>query len=281
MYIFKRNKDLTLYLDQKKKEGKIIGYVPTMGALHEGHMSLINKSQSMSDITCCGIFVNPTQFNDPSDLEKYPVTIEADIKLLMEHKCDVLYLPTFEEVYPEGADWENPYDFGPMFNMMEGATRPGHFNGVVQVVKRLLDLVQPHKLIMGQKDYQQFSIINKLLELESSSIELVMGETIREDSGLAMSSRNRRLLSSDRSYALMLFKTLDYIKENISTMDICELKKLAQKMLTGERFQLEYVDIVDGGTLLPISEFEGHESVVACIACYVGKVRLIDNFVLK
>ena len=196
-----------------------IGFVPTMGALHDGHLSLINISRKHCDYTVCSIFVNPTQFNDPKDLEKYPRPIENDIELLNSVGCDLLFLPEVSEIYPDGTSNSVTFDFGEMATAMEGQFRPGHFDGMAQVVNRLLEIVKPNFLFMGQKDFQQSAIVSKMLQLTHSEIKLVVCKTKREKDGLAMSSRNVRLSKENRYHAALIYKTLQWAKRNAKKMD--------------------------------------------------------------
>jgi pantoate--beta-alanine ligase len=280
MLIFKLTKDIKAYINECKKEGKRIGFVPTMGALHKGHISLINKCNDMADMTICSIFVNPTQFNNPDDLKKYPVTIENDITFLESNNCDVLFLPELNEIYPEGPVQNFHFDLRYLEAILEGEYRPGHFQGVCQVVKLLLDIVEPHQLYLGQKDYQQCMVIKRLIELMSSSVELIICPTVREDDGLAMSSRNLRLNGEERRKAIEIFKTLMLIKDNIKNGNIEELKAKATDHLAAKGFKVDYVEIADGGNLHPISDWDGKTSLVALAAAYLNDVRLIDNVLL-
>ncbi len=267
-------------LEELRNEGKRIGFVPTMGALHMGHISLIKNSIETSDITICSIFVNPTQFNVKEDLDKYPRTVEQDAKVLEEAGCDILFLPTIDVIYPPDEDNSYQVDFGDLETVMEGAHRPGHFAGVAQVLKRFLSIIEPDAMYMGQKDYQQFTIVRALLKKLDSKTHLVMGETIREEDGLAMSSRNVRLKPQERSIAPLISKTLFDAKSKVGKKSISEIKKEALEQLDIPEFTIEYFEIADGITLQPISSFEGIETAVACTAVHLGAVRLIDNVVL-
>ena len=277
MFIFKRVKELQQFLSRYKG----VAFVPTMGALHEGHLSLIKRAKQLGQITVASIFVNPTQFNDAKDLEKYPRTTAEDIKLLESVGCDVLFLPEVKDVYPEDYSFEQSFDFGAMAEVMEGAKRPGHFEGVVEVVYRLLDIVQPDYLVMGQKDFQQFSIIMSMLEQMVGKTKLIVGATKREDSGLAMSSRNTRLEPALSTEALLLSKTLFELKSELSHKPIDVLLENARKQFDVNGVNLEYLEIVDGRTLQPILDTKDSDIVVACVAAYVGDIRLIDNIILK
>jgi pantoate--beta-alanine ligase len=279
--IIETNVALQNRIQQLKEEGKTIGFVPTLGALHDGHASLIRKSKRISDVTVCSIFVNPTQFNDPKDLEKYPRTLEADSKILRDLKTEILYLPSKEEVYPKDVNTEVNVDFGNLFNVMEGAHRPGHFDGVVQVVKRLLDIVKPDQLYMGQKDFQQFTLIQHMIDELPLPVELVVCRIKREKSGLAMSSRNVRLTPDHRERAAIIRKTLLAVKRKIRTHDFEELTRYAIERMSIPDFKPEYFAIVDGRNLQEVKKYEDGNYIVACTAVWAGKIRLIDNIILK
>lgn len=270
------------HLSILKKEGKTIGFAPTMGALHDGHMTLMQSSNNENDITVCSIFVNPTQFNEKSDLEKYPRTLEEDQKLLKKHRVDVVFAPSTEEVYPPELNTKLSIDFQGLDEEMEGEFRPGHFVGVAQVVKRLLDIVTPDALYMGQKDFQQFSIIQFMINKYDLSTSLRVVPIIREESGLAMSSRNVRLTEEHRFKAKEIYKTLKYVRRNKYKMSCDALQKYALARLAKiDGFDPEYFTIADGQSLQSINDIRNTEYVVACTAIWAGKVRLIDNIILK
>jgi pantoate--beta-alanine ligase len=281
MHLFKKAADLRRYLDAKKQQGYSVGFVPTMGALHQGHAALIRQSVAETDITVCSIFVNPTQFNEASDLEKYPRTPEKDLALLMECGCNLLFMPSVEEVYPNGQAAGLHLHFGNLDKRMEGEHRPGHFAGVAQVVNRLLEIVQPDRLFMGQKDFQQFAIVQEMIAQLKLPVKLVMCPTVREADGLAMSSRNMRLTPEQRVLAPMLFQTLCDAKASIADQFPSDIQAAAMRALTVPGLEPEYFEIVDGATLEPVVIVEDHELVVACTAVRLGDVRLIDNMVLK
>ena len=281
MKIFIQAEKLSSYITELRARDKSIGFVPTMGALHHGHMSLIHKAKSENDISICSIFVNPTQFNEQSDLDKYPRTLAEDISLLIEHNNDILFWPTVAEMYPEDLDTSIDLDLEGLDTLMEGEFRPGHFAGVAQVVKRLLDITNPHRLYMGQKDFQQFSIVSKMIKDLEMGVENISCDIIREESGLAMSSRNRRLDPEIKKRASVLYQTLKGAKEHLTEMSPQELSKWAMTQLSIPNFKPEYFSIVDGYTLQNIDSFEQHEFVVACTAVWAGEIRLIDNMILK
>jgi pantoate--beta-alanine ligase len=282
MLVFKQVSDLQKYLNSLKNKGLQIGFIPTMGALHRGHVSLIDRSRSSCDVTVASIFVNPTQFNDPKDLEKYPRPISKDIEMLTEAGCHVLFLPSVEEVYPNGMVSTQKFNFGKLDKVLEGTFRPGHFDGMAQVVHRLLDIVKPTKLFMGQKDFQQQAIVGSLIQQTKLPTELVACTIIRDEDGLAMSSRNVRLSPEDRATAPLIHKILQEASDMVGDYAPSEIQKqMTAKLRAESRFRLEYFEIADGRTLLPIRLFEDTDYAVALIAVWVGDVRLIDNIVLK
>jgi len=281
MYLFKKVDDLQEYLKGIRKEGGKIGFVPTMGALHKGHLSLISQSVKANTCTVCSIFVNPTQFNEVSDLNKYPRTVGKDMEMLISANCNVLFLPDVSEVYPSGLDTTLDLNFGKLDQVMEGHFRPGHFDGMAQVVKRLLDIVGPDHLYMGQKDFQQQSIVRNMIKQLNIPTELIMCAIVREKDGLAMSSRNVRLDPALRQKALLLSQTLQLAKEKVSEQSPKKIKEWAMKQFDIPSFKAEYFEIVDGYTLQPIKKFEDAQYIVACTAVWVGEIRLIDNLVFK
>ena len=281
MIIFNTVYDLQYWLATERKAGHTIGFVPTMGALHEGHLTLVQRAHETCSRTVASIFVNPTQFNDPKDLEKYPRMPEVDGQLLQSVGCHALFMPSVLEVYPMGKDLTLRLNFGALDKVMEGHFRPGHFDGMATVVKRLLDIVQPHQLFMGQKDYQQLSVVREMLRLLGSMVELVMCETIREDDGLAKSSRNTRLTPEMRATAPVIYKTLLEAKERVKESPNPEVQAWAMRQLADAGLRPEYFDIVDGYTLRPIRNKDKSELIVACVAAWAGDVRLIDNLVFK
>lgn len=280
MIIFKKAKQLSDYLDQRRKIGEKIGFVPTMGALHTGHLFLIENCRKSNDLTVCSIFVNPTQFNNADDLKNYPVTTEKDIEQLIAVHCDVLFLPSVAEMYP--ADHvKKHYALGNIETLLEGQYRPGHFQGVCEAVDRLLEIVEPDSLFMGQKDYQQCIVISKLVEITGrcDRVQLHIVPTVRESDGLAMSSRNLRLTEEQRKLANSLFKELTLIKENIHRKSMKELKTEAERHLSQKGFKVDYVEIANAGDLSPATGTPGKLVVLA--AATTGNIRLIDNLVLN
>jgi pantoate--beta-alanine ligase len=279
MLIIKHQLPLQQYLQKSGQKQQTIGFVPTMGALHQGHISLIKQSKLQSAITVCSIFVNPTQFNDPTDFEKYPVTIDADINLLEAAGCDVLFLPSVAEIYPAGLTAAKQYPLGFLETVLDGAYRPGHFQGVCQVVERLLEIVQPNLLFLGQKDYQQCMVITRLTQLMGIDTRVVIAPTQRETDGLAMSSRNRRLTPQHRLTAPLLYQTLMFLQQQVRPGDITQLKMKAVDSLTQAGFKVDYVEMANASTLQLIDNWDGTTPLVALVAAFIGEVRLIDNLV--
>ncbi|HUQ65216.1 MAG TPA: pantoate--beta-alanine ligase [Flavitalea sp.] len=281
MIIIHKPSFLIDYLGNRRNKGLTIGFVPTMGALHDAHIHLVNQSGSFCDITVCSIFVNPTQFNDPLDFDKYPVSLENDIRMLTASKATVLFAPSVSNIYPDGLSALEHYDLGYLDSLLEGEFRPGHFQGVCQVMSRLLKIVRPHKLFMGQKDYQQCMVIKKLLTWLNLDITFVTCSTDRENDGLAMSSRNMRLNPEQRSHAPLIYHTLTEIKNTLKPGDLSHLKHNAFEKLSNGGFRVEYAEISDAVTLHPVDEWNGYTPLVALVAAFLGDVRLIDNMLLN
>ncbi|MGN6437711.1 MAG: pantoate--beta-alanine ligase [Agriterribacter sp.] len=281
MFIIKLANDVDHYLQNQRSKGSIIGFVPTMGALHKGHLSLIEASRSANAITVCSIFVNPTQFNDPKDFQNYPVTLENDIYLLEKAGCDVLFLPAVGDIYPDGIkEKKQAYDLGYLETVLEGKYRPGHFQGVCQVMDRLMQIVQPDNLYIGQKDYQQCMVIKKLLSIIGSHAHINICTTLREPDGLAMSSRNMRLNSEERILATGIFETLSYIRRHIKPGALKHLLQEATHILEKKQLVPDYIEIANADDLSLLKEWDGKTKIVALIAAFMGKVRLIDNMIL-
>ncbi|MFI5160199.1 MAG: pantoate--beta-alanine ligase [Sphingobacteriales bacterium] len=284
MNIFITKKALNDYLENLRNEHKTIGFVPTMGALHAGHLSLIQQAQQQSGAVVCSIFVNPTQFNDPKDLEKYPRPIASDIEKLERVGCDVLFNPEVSEMYAGNEQWH--LDIGELEHLLEGKFRPGHYQGVMQVVYKLFDIVKPDVAFFGQKDYQQFMVIQKMVDLMHLPVKLVMCPILREEDGLAMSSRNIHLSVDDRQHALVLSKTLNWLNENLDLSKVDSFIEECKKEITKEPgVQLEYFEVVHSDNLHRVDENNpnpDHKSrydIVALVAARVGNTRLIDNFI--
>lgn len=282
MILYKKITDLHKYLDTQRQNGKSIGFVPTMGALHDGHLSLIEEAKKENDLVVCSIFVNPTQFNDPRDFEKYPVTIDRDIALIEPAGCDVLFLPVVQEMYPVGVKTGRHYDLGYLETLLEGKYRPGHFQGVCMVVHRLLEIVMPDNLYLGQKDYQQCMVITRLAELLhlSDKIKINICPTLREPDGLAMSSRNMRLSKEERQKAVTIYQCLIEIKEQLKQGELHQLKEKVLSRLVQAGFKPDYAEIADAANLQPAETWDGKQQLVALIAAYLNEVRLIDNMIL-
>jgi pantoate--beta-alanine ligase len=289
MILLKKADDLSRWLEKQRLAGGSIGFVPTMGALHKGHISLIDISKKTANVTVCSIFVNPTQFNDPKDLQKYPVTIEKDIHLLEAAGTDALFLPEVTDIYPQGIKELEKYDLGRLESLLEGAFRPGHFQGVCQVMRRLLEAVRPDHLFMGRKDYQQCMVIRRLLEIMGLPALLHPCPIVREKDGLAMSSRNVRLSEEQRKKAPAIYQALAKLKERwgMGTWDAApgdfagkmeELTWEAIAFLEAYDLRVDYVSIADADTLEPLSD-ERRPSI-ALIAAFMGEIRLIDNMPL-
>ena len=271
-----------------KLEGKSIGFVPTMGALHDGHLSLIKRAKEETDITICSIFVNSKQFNDANDFEKYPRIISRDSTLLKELDCDILFAPDENEIYPPQSPTtinnkqnENLIILGNLANIMEGTYRPGHFEGVVTIVKRLFDIIKPDKAYFGEKDYQQLSVIRKMTADLGLPISIIGCQTIRETDGLAMSSRNLLLSKEERKEASTIYRALQACKGHYKGKSVGDLKATFKKTINqANLLEMEYVEIVDANNLLSLNSLEDSESAVCCTAVYAGKTRLIDNIIL-
>ena len=278
MEIFETVNDIKEYLKTKKEEGLTIGFVPTMGALHEGHLSLFREAKEENDLVVASIFVNPSQFNNQSDLEKYPQTLETDLKKLEEQGCNVIFHPSVEEMYPEPDTTE--FDFGNLDKVLEGEFRPGHFNGVASVVKKLFKIIEPDRAYFGLKDFQQLLIIHKMIKDFDCPVELVPCPIVREKNGLAMSSRNELLSKSERKQASLIYKTLKFIKVQAGFQPIHELKNYVEREFKRKNMKLEYFEIVDMYTLEPLTTWLGSKNIITCIAVQVGNVRLIDNIIL-
>ena len=279
MILVKTEKTIIPFLQKWRKNQLSIGFVPTMGALHNGHLSLISSSISDCDICVSSLFVNPTQFNNKSDFEKYPVTLEKDIALLEAAGCYILFLPSVTEIYP--PNYVSPhYPLGELEMILEGKYRPGHFQGVCQVVDRLLHIIQPQCLYLGQKDYQQCMVIKKMIALRNYSTDVKINPTIRDANGLALSSRNMRLSDEEKILALHLSKTLFYIKENIEPGNVELLKQQMAQQLEDKGFKVDYVEIASAATLETVTHWNGNDKLVALVAAYINEVRLIDNMLL-
>lgn len=280
MLILYKITDVKQYIAELKLKNKTIGFVPTMGALHQGHISLIEISKKQTDITVCSIFVNPTQFNNQADLKHYPRTPEADIKLLEAAGCDVLYMPEVKDIYPDNDI--RKFDFGYLDTILEGALRPGHFNGVGQVVSILLEGVQPHKGFFGSKDYQQVMVVKDLVKQLKLPVEIIPCPILREPDGLAMSSRNTRLSAEERKIAALIPKMMQEAVELIKQKGIDTAKHfITQQVSDVKEMNLDYFEVCNADTLEPIAEFSAKQKTVSLIAVFVGNIRLIDNWMVN
>ena len=281
MEVFKTKEALKAYLKPLKASGKKIALVPTMGALHNGHISLIKLAQENADVIICSIFVNPTQFTDPKDLEKYPRPIEHDLAMLNDAGCNGVFMPNVTEMYPAGADENWHIDLGKAEFLLEGEFRKGHYQGVTQIVKKLFDAVEPDLAMFGQKDFQQVLMIKNMLAHFNLPINIITCPIIREDDGLAMSSRNIHLSEKDRKNALVLSKSLQFVADNFAKYALDELEEKAKSLYNNiEGVKLDYFTIADGNTLEPANS-KDENSLVALVAAQVGSTRLIDNIIIK
>jgi pantoate--beta-alanine ligase len=276
MQVVKHINDLQLILNNMQKKGWSIGFVPTMGALHEGHLSLVELAGKQTDFVVVSIFVNPTQFNDKSDLLRYPRDLQKDIELLTPGSCQLVFAPEPEEIYPEPDTRQ--FNFGSLEQVMEGRFRPGHFNGVAQVVSRLFAIVQPDKAFFGQKDFQQLAIINEMVRKLNLPVQIIACPIIREPDGLAMSSRNMLLDPEQRKAAVHISATLFEAQNKIGELNVEDLCRwVINRINENQYLNTEYFEIVNGETLLPVKSWNDPCKKVGCIAVHCGKIRLIDN----
>jgi pantoate--beta-alanine ligase len=283
MKVINKTSDLQAIIEQFKNDGKSIGLVPTMGALHKGHLSLVKNSISNNDITVVSIFVNPTQFNNPNDLASYPRTVDKDLELLQTVGCDIVFAPEADDIYSKSeTDSRFEFDFEGLDKVMEGKFRPGHFNGVVQIVSKLFDLVRPNRAYFGEKDFQQLAIIRLMTRRYNLPIEIVPCPIVREDSGLALSSRNSLLKDNEKQVASHIYAVLNESRQFVPQTEVEELKQCAIAAIEQKpELKVEYFDIVDGHTLKSIGKWDECDYVVGCITVFCGNVRLIDNICYK
>ena len=276
MKVFETINETIAYIDRQRADGYSIGFVPTMGALHEGHLELMRKAKNENKLLAVSVFVNPKQFNNPEDLEKYPRNLAKDMEALNGVGCNVLFAPEADEMYPKPENTN--YDFGQLENVMEGASRKGHFNGVAIVVRKLFEIVKPHKAYFGEKDYQQLAIIKELVRKEDLAVEIVPCPIVREKDGLAMSSRNERLTYEERKIAPFIYQTLQNAKNKVPQLSPENLKTWVKKEFekTGS-FQLDYFEIADDTYLQSVQSWDNSIGTMGFIAVFLGKVRLIDN----
>jgi pantoate--beta-alanine ligase len=272
--------DLKTMLQGFRSEGKSIGFVPTMGALHKGHVSLVERSVAEDDVTVVSIFVNPTQFNDKNDLKNYPRMPEKDIAMLEAAGVNVVFMPTESEIYPEPDT--RVFDFGMLDKVMEGKFRPGHFNGVAQVVSKLFDIVEPHRAYFGQKDYQQLAIIRAMVRMLGYRIEIVGCPIVREPDGLAMSSRNLLLTPEHRKSAPLIYQTLAEARNKTNEFSVKEMIDwVVNRINSDPNLKVEYFELADADSLLPVQGWDHPNGIVGCIAVWAGNIRLIDNMMFK
>ena len=276
MKVLKSKKTLIDYVERQREMGKKIGFAPTMGALHQGHLSLYKAAKKENDEVISSIFVNPTQFNNPDDFQKYPKTLEKDLELLEKAGVDAVYVPNVEEMYPDGLN-SKKYNFDGLENEMEGKYRPGHFDGVGTIVEELFRQVQPHNAYFGEKDYQQLAIIKKMIEKTKLPVKIHGVPTLREEDGLAMSSRNVRLTETQRKEATIIYETLEIVKEWFKVISLEEIKQKVTDIFRNSNFELEYFVIADEKTLKETDYFYKDKNYRAFIVAYADTVRLIDN----
>lgn len=276
MKVINNISEITSYLNGFISTGKKIGFVPTMGALHFGHLTLVNISKEQNDITVVSIFVNPTQFNDKQDFEKYPRNTEEDLKKLSETGCDLVFMPNEKEMYPEKESTK--FNLGKIEEVMEGKFRPGHFQGVAIIVNKLFEIVKPNNAYFGQKDFQQLAIIKRLVIITNSTVNIISCPIIRESNGLAMSSRNSRLSKTEFDNASIIYSTIKQLSDFIENNKFSEFKSWALINIDANNlFKTEYIEIVDSKNLEIVTNLKNHESITCCIAVFCGQVRLIDN----
>jgi len=278
MIVYRTKTDLTGHLLSLQNEGKSIGLVPTMGALHQGHMSLVEKAAAENDVVVVTIFVNPTQFNDPSDLDLYPRTLDQDLELLRQLEADLVFVPAIKEMYPD--EDTQVFDLDGLDKVMEGKHRLGHFNGVAQIVSKLFLMIRPHRAYFGQKDFQQLVVIRRLVEILNMNLTIVTCPIIRENDGLAMSSRNTRLSKEERKLAPFIYETLVHASELMDALSPSQLKEwVILQFKKQSTLELEYFEIVEDKGLMPVVKWDEEVNKVACLAVLLGGVRLIDNLI--
>lgn len=281
MLLFRNADDLRRWLQRQRSSGQRLGFVPTMGALHQGHLSLLRQSQAENELTCCSIYVNPTQFNDARDLAVYPRPLENDIRLLAEAGCSMLFLPDDDQIYPYGLNMLHCYPLHPLDTMLEGASRPGHFQGVANVVDRLLHLVAPDVLYLGQKDFQQVKVVERLLAYRNHTTRLVMCPTVREPNGLAMSSRNVRLNPSQREVAANIWKQLSWLEQHGRNWPLQQARQMVMDQLNAlPETSVDYLECCLLDSFTPVRQWP-QQPIVWLVAVVIGGVRLLDNLIMK
>ena len=280
MIVISKVNELEKAVEAFRIEGKSIGLVPTMGALHQGHLSLVERCRRENDVVVVSVFVNPTQFNNKEDLRTYPRTEDADKSLLAGAGCDIVFMPTVEEVYPEPDT--RVFDLGPVAEVMEGAMRPGHFNGVAQIVSKLFMMVKPDRAYFGEKDFQQIAVIRQMVKTEGFKLQIVACPIVRETDGLALSSRNVRLSPEARQTAPAIYRTLQESLDYAKSHTVAETQKFVTDRINSfPEMEVEYYQIVDGTTLMPMTSWDESNYIVGCVTAYCGGVRLIDNIAYK
>lgn len=280
MIVISKVNELEKAVEAFRIEGKSIGLVPTMGALHQGHLSLVERCRRENDVVVVSVFVNPTQFNNKEDLRTYPRTEDADKSLLAGAGCDIVFMPTVEEVYPEPDT--RVFDLGPVAEVMEGAMRPGHFNGVAQIVSKLFMMVKPDRAYFGEKDFQQIAVIRQMVKTEGFKLQIVACPIVREADGLALSSRNVRLSPEARQTAPAIYRTLQESLDYAKSHTVAETQKFVTDRINSfPEMEVEYYQIVDGTTLMPMTSWDESNYIVGCVTAYCGGVRLIDNIAYK
>jgi pantoate--beta-alanine ligase len=279
--IFFKNADLLkAHLAKLTADGGRIGFIPTMGALHHGHLELVSKSLGTVNTTVCSIFVNPTQFNNATDFNKYPKTLEADLAKLESVKTDIVFVPEVADIYPDGIENLETFNLGYLETILEGSSRPGHFQGVCQVMKRLLTIVNPHLLFMGQKDYQQCMVITWLLSFMNSRAQLITAPTVRQPDGLALSSRNTRLSEIGRKKAVSIYETMLFVKNSLKPGEMNGLLDQARNSLSEKGFSVDYVEIANANDLRLTDNWDGQAQLICLVAAFIEEVRLIDNMII-
>ena len=282
MKIIKSLSELEEWVSHSHQRGLRIGLVPTMGALHEGHLSLVRRARKENDLVAVSIFVNPTQFNNPTDLETYPRDEERDFRLLAPEGTDMVFAPSVSEIYPSGAVREKIFDLGAAAEVMEGPRRPGHFQGVAQIVSRLFELIRPHNAYFGEKDFQQIAVIRNMVASEKMDVNIIAFPIRRADDGLALSSRNALLTPEQRAVAPSIYRHLQQGVDYSHSHGVSDTRAYVEELINAEpEMKVEYFEIVDGRTLQPIEEWGETDYSVGCITVYCGKVRLIDNIAFR
>ena len=280
MYLARNNSELRGFLRALRNGNDSVGFVPTMGALHEGHMALIERCAQENDVCIASVFVNPTQFNDEGDLKSYPRQTDKDFEILKKAGCQLMFAPQVEDIYPNGPEVSN-VDLDGIENIIEGKYRPGHFRGVATVIDRFFNILRPDRAYFGFKDYQQVVVVEKLVSKRPYTIEIVACDTVRDENGLALSSRNKLLNDQEKKEASIIYKTLLSIKDNLYNKSISELLAIVEQNFANSNLELEFINIIDGNSFELVDDVSKHDKIVASIAAYQNGVRLIDNLLLK